>query len=187
MKTLSIRIATVLVAAGVISGVFAVGTNTSLVVAQSQNSTSTQTQSASTAELVCEKAMNSTGTASSTGNQTTASASGAGANSTSMSSSSGSGGNTTVASDGSSPLMRSLLHAKMNLQEACMALQNDDSEAAFGFLIVVEKEVNNMEGNMTSTDTAGNATGTGTDGSSDGQNQTGSNNPFGGLTDLFGG
>jgi hypothetical protein len=84
-------------------------------------------------------------------------------------------------------LLQSIATAKMYLQDACKAIQNDDAQGAMGYLVVVEKEIYSIEGNLSSTETASNSTESSTSSGQQEQNQTNTNDPLAGLRDLFGG
>jgi hypothetical protein len=56
-----------------------------------------------------------------------------------------------------------------------------------GYLVVVEKEIYSIEGNLSSTETASNSTENSTSSGQQEQNQTNTNDPLAGLRDLFGG
>jgi hypothetical protein len=182
---------TVVVAVFGMFGIYAGGA-ANLATAQTQNSTSSQI--GSVVDKICASAMNST-TMTASANQTTAYVTNK-TTTTAMNSNASMGAtNTTTASTDSdgmldsalrAKLLQSVANAKMYLHDACRAIQNNDLQGAMGYLVVVEREIYGIEGNVSSTDAARNSTGT-TSSSTQQQNQTGTNDPFAGLRDLFGG
>ena len=187
MKNSLIRVTTALAAIAILTAAFAVGGTGTMAQAQ-QNATqnATQNQPTSMIEMVCASAANSTSTAS-TANGINQYAGNETMTSLASNSSATSDLNATMSAEEPNDLLRSILTAKAYLQNACQALQNDDTPGALGYLVVVEKEIYKIEGNLTSTDAAGNASSTDMAGTTQGQNQTGANDLLGGLRDLFGG
>jgi hypothetical protein len=190
MKSIAFKAMIVIAVFGMFA-IFATG-NTNMAEAQTQNTTSTQI--GAIADRVCASAMNSTTTASSS-NQTIPYASNTTTASMNSSSSTGAANTTTAGADSDgvlqsalkAQLLQSIANAKMYLQDACNAIQGDDLQGAMGYLVVVEREIYSIEGNLTSTDTASNSTEGSPSSSPQQQNQTSTNDPFAGLRDFFGG
>ena len=190
MKNLAFR-ATAVLAVFSIFAIFATG-NTNTAKAQTQNSTSSQV--GALVDMVCASALNSTATAS-LSNQTTPYAANATTPTTNSSALIDNSNTTTATTDSDgmlqsavkAKLLQSVANAKMYVQDACMAIQNDELQNAMGYLVVVEKEIYNIEGNLTSADATGNTTETSASTAEQEQNQTGMNDPFAGLRELFGG
>ena len=178
MKTILAGTTVALVAIILICATIAIGTSSSMAAAQASPALQ---QNPTPRDLLCLAALNATGTAAASMRNET---SGYSSNTTSMADNATamSGENTTSTATTEDRLLRSVAMAKQYIGQACEALREGDTDQALGYLVVVEKQIYSIEGNLTSTDTAGNTTQSGQS-----QNQTGMGDPLAGLRELFGG
>ena len=182
MKTILVGTVVVLIITSFASTAILLGSGTTAAQAQMQ---STSPQVMTPRERLCLAMLNATGTAASGSNAT-----GAGdSNGTAMMdpATNASDTNATYAAGTEDGLLRSVAMAKQFVGQACEALREGDTDQALGYLVVVEKQIYSIEGNLSSMGSAGNATETSTASTGQGQNQTTSSDPLTALRKLFGG
>ena len=158
MKDLRAGTIVALVTVGLICTAISVHANMTAASAQTQPII---TQRGTVKGLLCASILNATSTAASMTNNTDTSF----ANAThTMENVTGILANTTSTAE--DPLLRSVAMAKTYVGQACEAIREGDTEQALGYLVVVERAVYSIQGNLTSTGTAANQTQNSASGSS---------------------